>query len=626
MCGIAGFVSRSLASPIDAPRLARMRDTLLHRGPDGAGLELFGTRAGLAHRRLAILDLSPAAHQPMSWADGRFWLAFNGEIYNYRELRAELAGRGHAFRSSGDAEVLVAAFAQWGEACVERLEGMWAFAIWDARDATLFLSRDRFGIKPLYFADDGELLVFASEIRAILASGVVEPTPHAPAVADYLAPQPVGDGLEQTFFEGVRRLPPAHCLSVSPSRTRVWRYWSLPRAETRVRHPEHELGERLEAAVRSHLVSDVPIGVSLSGGLDSTSVLALAARALGPGLPAYSACFSERRWNERRFSQQAADDCKAEVAYVEPSAEAFFECMPRIAWHLEEPPHFHGVYPRWWVDERAAQDVTVLLSGQGADELLAGYTRYEAIAQWEHLAHGRLLAFARELRHSAARENARLAALALRGALRGAPAQAFAAGERLRGVPVPRPRVPRIELRTSRHALRERQRFDLELGGLPTLLRYDDRLSMAHSLECRVPFLDARLAELAFSLPTSAKIRGGWRKLALRRAMDGVLPRAVQWRRPKRPYGMPWDDWLDARFLPRLRERVLSGPAIREGWLDRAAVERALGEPRDDSGPRSIRAWRWLCLSLWLELHRELADRAHAAPPVRRAPRALPAR
>ncbi len=616
-------MSRRGAAPIDVARLARMRDTLLHRGPDGAGLQIFdGGRAGLAHRRLSILDLSPRAAQPMADPSGRYWVTFNGEIYNFRELRTELEAHGHTFRSDGDTEVLVAAYAEWGEACVERLRGMWAFAIWDEKEKTLFCSRDRFGIKPFYYYDDGDLFVFASEIRAILAGGRPAPEPCPSSLAAYLATPAVVDGLEETFFQGVRRLPPAHALTISPAGTRRRRYWDLDLAAVEGgSRPERELRDRLDAAVRSHLVSDVPVGVALSGGLDSTSVLVLATRATGPGLPVYSSWYPYRFWDERRWTERVVEQCEAEATYLQPTPEGFLETLPRIIWHLEEPPLLHGVYSRWCVAERASRDVTVLLSGQGSDELLAGYTRYDVLLQRDYLARGRLLRFAREFRSAASRWGVVQAAKVLRQDLGvGDPEPDFALGERLRDVSPPQRRAPGIDPRNPVNALNRRLYYDITCHPLPQLLRYDDKLIMAHSVECRVPFLDHPLAEFAFSLPPWVKIRDGWRKLALRRAMDGDLPKQVQWRRGKRPFGMPYDEWLSGPLLPEIASRILEGPAVQDGWLDLAAVERTVKcpAPAEANPLRTQSIVRWLWLTAWLESHGALTDRRNAAAPLAR--------
>jgi len=617
MCAIAGFVARRRRSPIDEPGLARMSDTMIHRGPDGADLRLFhGGRVGLAHRRLAIMDLSPAATEPMPSPSRRYWLSFNGEIYNFRELRAELVTRGHRFRSTGDAEVLVTAWEEWGEACLERLHGMWAFAIWDDREHTLHLSRDRFGIKPLYVHDDGDVLLFGSEIRALHASRIVAPQPNPSALAAYLSDFATVDGLEETCFVGVRRLPPAHVLSVAPEATRRRAYWQLPMANAgaRIDAPEEELRARLDAAVRSHLVADVPVGVMLSGGLDSTAILALAARAGKDRLSAYSAWFPDRQWDERQWAAEVAQGANTDVAWIEPPEEQFLAMLPRLAWHLEEPPLVHGVYPRWWVAERAARDVVVLLSGQGSDELFAGYGRYDALVQRDHLAHGRLLRFGREMRHAARASGHREALRALRAAGT-EPGGDFARGDRLRTIAPPQ----RLPPPAGRRALDARLRFDVAYHPLPQLLRYDDKITMAHSIECRVPFLDTAVATLAFALPPWLKVSGGWRKVVLRRAMEGLLPPSVQWRRAKLPFGMPYDRWLGA-LRPALGSRILDGPAVRDGWLDRAAVERRLAAPK---GPGTQALWRWLWLTTWLELSAALADRSWAAP--RRAARTTPA-
>lgn len=632
MCGIVGFVTRFGKKTLGLKRLVEMRDTMIHRGPDDAGVRLFeGGKAGLAHRRLSIIDLSSGGHEPMSSRNERYWLTFNGEIYNFSKLRSELISKGYEFRSSCDAEVILAAYACWGTECVKRFNGMWAFAIWDTEEKTLFCSRDRFGIKPFYYYDDGDLFIFASEIRAILASGCTSQQPCVASISAYLDPGIV-DGLETTFFEEILRLKPAHSLLISEDGTKIWRYWSLkaapPDAEILPTDVER-VRESFEEAVGSHMMSDVPLGISLSGGLDSSSIFAVASRAKKDRVCVFSSYFEDgNRYDERYYFNKVADMYGAEKYLVLPDKNQLRDILPRIIWHLEEPPLAHGVYPRWHITELASNHVKVLLGGQGGDEIFAGYESYYRYFLRDCLARRSSLSFYRELLATLARDLSLISQSAF-GRMRGLlsfqgytrmtggaghdPHSALsAAGERLDGL--------RYEQRPSKEAtqsgcgwLHEQLYYDTTYGLLPTLLKYDDKIGMAFSVECRVPFLDHRLVELVFSLSPFVKIHNGWTKYILRQAMNGILPGEVQWRRDKMMFSMPFSEWLQGPLLSMAEGHILDGKLAHDGYLDRKKVVGLLKGHREHRYDLSRNIWKWMCLSIWFELHTQLTNRSLAA-------------
>ena len=379
MCGIVGFISRTGRYRIDTPTMVRMRDSMIHRGPDDAGLQIFDESCvALGHRRLSILDLSAAGHQPMSYHE-RYWITYNGEVYNYQEIRKELESKGYTFRSETDTEVILAAYVEWGAGCLSRFNGMWAFAIWDAQEKILFCSRDRFGIKPFYYYDDGERFIFASEIRAILASGDVAIEHDRGAIAEYLKTGIV-DGIEQTFFHDIKRLKPGRYLKINRTSTQQHVYWQLSSIipkDTFTEQDIEQFRDLFHDSVRLRMISDVPLGTCLSGGLDSSSIFSVATRLSGRPLNTFSAFFDEgSEYDEREFFECVADKYNAHQHIVNPKGDSLFDLLPKIFWHLEEPSKALGVFPQWHVMELANKEVTVLLDGQGGDEVLGGYDTY----------------------------------------------------------------------------------------------------------------------------------------------------------------------------------------------------------------------------------------------------------
>lgn len=638
MCGISVLLDRA-ASPAGVLRLARMHASIPHRGPDGEGFLLVerGGRAerrdtlaslpglspllSLASRRLKILDLSEAAAQPLGSPDGSAWLVYNGEVYNYRELREELRARGRVFRSSGDAEVVLAAYEAWGTACFERFEGMWALALADLRRRRLVASRDRLGIKPLHWAAEGDRLYLASEARQIVAARGERPRVSAPLLAQYLRGRRL-PCLGDTFFEGIRLAPAATWCEVpfdagalEPSFTR---YWDL--GDFRCPDPEHpplsypEAVERLRAllgrAVEQHSLADVGVGSLLSGGLDSSALTSLAAdcaRARGATLPTFSFGF---RGAGPGLDELPHADALARALGL-PQHETALDAAwlaaraPQVVRALEEPPLALPVVAQYRLFELCHErGVRVLLDGQGADEILAGYGYDERALLVDHLAGLRLGALLREARAIGAREQRGV--LALASSYFATPALARLRQRRLaflaRGYGGERDvSAVRHDLGRDPSRVNRRLHYDVKWGNVTLVLGYTDRSSMAHSLEARVPYLDRRVVEFAFALPDHYKVGGGERKRLLRDAARPLLPPAITQRTDRVGFGVPEVELVREGVWPAARQRLedprfLAAPCVDAAGLRRFLADYAAGR-HDDA--RSI--WRLYAFELWRE-------------------------
>jgi asparagine synthase (glutamine-hydrolysing) len=615
MCGIVGIVD--FCQPVDAATLIRMRETLVHRGPDDAGAWVENDQVphvGLAHRRLAILDRSAAGRQPLASADRRFVVVFNGEIYNYRELARELAGRGHSFQSQTDTEVLLAAFIEWGEACVERFNGMWALAIWDDREHRLFMSRDRLGKKPLFYHWNGSRLLFASEIKALAAHPSVTCTPDETQLARFgesFALPPAG----RTMFAGIEQLPAAHSLSLDTrGQLTLKRYWQLdPENQIRLKNDGEYIErfrELFDDAVRIRLRADVPVGSSLSGGLDSSLIVGTIAK-----LRRTEQAAAGQHTFSARFPQQPLFDegpyIDAVVAHngvtphtIVPQADDLVAQIRQLHWHQEEPFLSSSIFAQWEVMRRARHEQTiVLLDGQGSDELLGGYAPHLAFHLYDLARTGRWWRAWNEYRTVSRRQRAlhaqfggadQRAQMLSVGRVWSKLQQRLHAKSSMPQSNTPSPRGP--------NRLWQRLHADLTQTCLPLLLRYVDRNAMAHGVEVRNPFLDYRLIEFAMAIPNDLKIRDGWSKWILREVGKGVLPEQVRTRTDKVAFITPEDDWLRGPLKP-WASNLLFGPRLRElANYPRQAVEQLWNEHQSGVAHHRQNLWPWLSLGEWLTM------------------------
>jgi len=616
MCGIAGIFRCDGAAP-GSELLRVMTTAIAHRGPDGDGF-FFDGPVGLGHRRLAIIDLV-TGDQPMASDDGSVVLIFNGEIYNFRELRRELEARGAAFRTTSDTEVILRAYEAWDVECLPRLRGMFTFALWDKARRRLFLARDRVGIKPLVYAWDGRRLLFASEIKALLEDPALPRELDWEALRDFLTlhyiPSP------RTIFRSIRKLPPASYLLLDLDRgePEIRRYWDL-RFEPNDRPSEADWLEglrwHLSDAVRSHLVSDVPIGAFLSGGVDSSTVVALMAQATAGRVRTFSIGFDDSDFDELEHARAVAQRYETQhfEYVVKPNA---LDTLPRLAWQFDEPFADSSALPTYYVSKITREHVTVGLSGDGGDENFLGYTRY---ARAQRL-HESLDAFPAVLARPLLRLAARLLPPGARGQgyldlLGASPVDryfklmAYQRSETLRSLlspgarehvkPLVSPDLFRrlaVEGRTRDYAS-TLQYLDIHCYLPEDILTKVDRTSMAVSLEARVPLLDHVLMEYVATMPTALKFRDGAGKVILKRAMATDLPAGILNRR-KMGFGLPIASWFRRELTDYVRD-VLDGRRTRQrGLVDAAAVSALLDEHQSGGRDRSSQIWALLALEEW---------------------------
>ncbi len=599
MCGIAGIYNATGEPFAQQDALRVMARTLAHRGPDGEGFFEEGP-IGLSHRRLSILDLSDAAHQPMLDQEERYVISYNGEVYNYVELRDELCTLGHTFASTGDTEVVLAAYKQWGADCVHRFNGMFAIAVYDRQSQQLFLARDRFGIKPLYYCESKQQVSFASEIKALLHAPGVKATPNRAAIADYLATGGT-DHHAATCFEGIVQLAPGHRGWVDGAGVRVERWWHpTPRA---TEDPVATFRDLFQDAVRLRMRSDVPVGSSLSGGLDSAAIVGMMRR-LEPGaeMRTFTAVFPGSPYDESRYAKLVADAAGAEWFTTSLDGAGLKELVQEVVYVQDEPFGTTSILAQHQV-MRAAHEagMKVLLDGQGSDEQLAGYTYFFGRFFLDLLRAGHLVELAREA----------AAYRRVHRTLFGFKVAAMLATPRFvkRRVEVPRgllhadlekvrPDSNYIRALTSAASLGDSLQRHLE-SRIQHLLRYEDRNSMAFSIETRLPFLDFRLVEAVLGMGSEWKIRRGITKVVLREAMADVLPEEIRNRTDKIGYVTSEAAWFreadieawirDLICTPRFQERRLAKPKA----VERLLREHAAGKDR------SRLIWRLVNLELW---------------------------
>jgi asparagine synthase (glutamine-hydrolysing) len=642
MCGISGLVNWG-----DRETLARMTAVQTHRGPNDGGLwdhrSPDGSYVGLGSRRLSILDLSADGHMPMSNEDGRIWITYNGEIYNFAELRRELESKGHGFRSNTDSEVVLHLYEEMGQECVTRLNGMFAFAICDLREGPprVFMARDHFGVKPFYYALRGGRLAFASEAKALLEAPEIEARIDLAALDQYLTFLWVPD--PKTMFEGILKLPAGHRAMFRDGRMEISQYWDLsfPEAGHEFALSEdylaREIEERFRYSVEQQMVSDVPLGAFLSAGLDSSSIVAMMAAsktAKGP-LKTYTVTFPEKY----RKGENALDDpavaarlarklgCENQQIVVEPDVA---NLLPKLCWHMDEPTADPALITAYLVCREASRDVTVLLSGVGGDELFAGYRKYAA-HYWAQM-YGRLPGVMRRGAGSAIEGMPGLRGSSLKGAVRMAKKMLRSAGlpaeERFIRNCTYLDSLQRTGLYASavqgeiagwdsdgrHHAAFEKVQhadflnqmlyLDTKIFMTSLNLNYNDKMSMACSVEVRVPFLDRELAEyVAWNVPPRMKLKGLFSpttKHIFRKAMQGVLPAEVL-RQPKAGFAAPTDYWL-ANDLREMTDDLLSDSRLRGRGLFRPeAVQRLIADHRSGRHDWSMQIWQFLTLEIWMQ-------------------------
>lgn len=624
MCGICGIYYLDRERLVDQAILTHMARIMRHRGPDDEGFYLDGN-LGLGHQRLSIIDLSPLGRQPMSNEDNSLWIVFNGEIYNYLELRQQLVARGHRFRSHSDTEVILHLYEDEGPECVKRLNGMFAFAIWDARERVLFAARDHFGIKPFYYTLSDGCFLFASEIKALFQTGLIRPRLNPTGLADYLTFQfCLG---EKTLFQDVYRLLPGHTLLLKSDGTlRVEKYWDLDftiDTDHTEDYFEHRLLRLLEDAVRLQLRADVPVGAHLSGGLDSSTVTCLASSLLGTPIKTFSGGFKDApQYDETPYARIVAQHVGTEHYEVFPSADDFVEVMPRLIYYMDEPVAGPGLFPQYFVSKLASQHVKVVLGGQGGDETFGGYTRY-LIAYLEQCIRGGIEGTQEDQKYVVTFESilpnlrqlqgyeSLLHYFWQEGLFEPEDRRYFRLIDRSNStrslinenyLPDKREYDPYEAYRElfysagCRSLINKMTWFDMKTL-LPALLHVEDRTSMAVSLESRVPLLDHRIAELVASMPPMVKYKGGRSKHVFRQVVRHIVPAEVYNRTDKMGFPVPLSEWYRQGPVRQfVREMLLGNRARARGFIQTGRVEDLL----DSERPYGRGIWGLLCLELWM--------------------------
>lgn len=630
MCGINGIAFSSQSGRrIDAGVLARMRDVITHRGPDDEGIFIAG-QVGLGHRRLSIVDVK-SGHQPMANEDQSLHITYNGEIYNHADYRGELEARGHVYQSHCDTETILHLYEEHGAGCVEHLRGMFAFAIWDEHRRQLFIARDRLGVKPLYYAHtaDGSLY-FASEIKALLAAGAVKPQINYAALPDYLANHATSG--EETLFQGIKRLLPGHTLLWRDGKIEIKRYWdvSFAKVEDRARSDQDYIAEWTEmfrTSVRLRLMADVPLGMFLSGGIDSSAIAAVMSGMVSEPIKTFSVAFKEREANELEYARLVANAFKTNHHEITVSPEDFFRVLPRMVWHEDEPLAHPSSVALYFVSQLAAQHVKVVLTGEGSDELLAGYERYRKTiynlavgARYHGLMPDAIKRLVRNqiggLRAgSRVRQKLTRTFLSLQPDIESIYFDNFAVFPRAMqrdllsqntrersGAIDPYAGVRHVLEETDAKSLLDRLLYADIKTYLHELLMKQDQMSMAASIESRVPFLDHKLVEFTSSLPERLKLRGWTTKYVLRQSMKGLLPEAIL-ARPKMGFPVPVGKWFRGAYSSVIDEYVLSDRAQSRGIFEPEFVNALVRRHQFGGEDHAERLWALVNFEIWLRQH-----------------------
>ncbi len=604
MCGIAGIWYRN-GQLVEHADLKRMADTLVHRGPNGEGFWL-QANLGFCHRRLSILDVSTRGTQPMATPDGQLHLVFNGAIHNYLELRQQLETRGVIFVTQTDTEVVLWAYRVWGKSCFERFNGMWAIALWDSTRDELLLVRDRFGIKPLYYSIRADRIAFASEAKAILSVFPQEREIQQAELAGFLSGNSP-DTSDRSFFKNVFQTLPAHITVIRRDSIHVEKYWLFePGTETTRPDIEEEFLAVFKDAVHLRLRSDVPVGAMVSGGLDSSSVALLAAAQSKQPIQTFSLRYDDPAWDESAYAAMVLDTNHSLLPhFFQPPNKPLLDTIRKVTWHHDAPCPPRGRYAAWHLMQETSRFVSVILTGEGSDEMLGGYGRFILDAMWDRwkLESASYSEILKEL-HDLAKVTGKPIHHFFKSRIR----DYFTSSTlRIGGILMPD---------MARHFKRETIRFDrpyrsqlnnalwheFTVKGLPEILHAFDASTMAFGIEGRAPLLDHRIVELLFSLPFNEKIRDGWTKSLLRRSMKNILPEAVRLRRHKLGYPAPLNTLFRIpEHAAEIRSCLLEGEGVRLGWFNRKVLERKLTtrlQPGRKNNPEVV--WRLLSTEFWL--------------------------
>ncbi len=642
MCGICGILNFDRNRAAERSVLEEMNRQIIHRGPDDAGFYLSGN-IGIAMRRLSIIDVQ-SGHQPVTNEDDSVSLVFNGEIYNHQELRQRLEKRGHRYRSHSDTETIVHLYEEYGQDCVTHLRGMFAFAIWDSRSCTLFVARDRLGIKPLYFMRTGEKFLFASEIKALLAHPRVRAELNRDVLPEYLAFGYLSG--PRTMFTGIEKLLPGHTIEVNESgNIRIQQYWDLPQnAGQKGRQKKYYVDtyrELLEESVSSHLMSDVPLGMFLSGGLDSSAIAALMSKIRKEPIETFAVGYDEEAYSELRHARAVAEHIGSIHHEVRVSSEEFFGALPKLNWHEDEPLAWPSSVSLYFVARLASERVKVVLTGEGSDETLAGYARYawtiwnsrldhvyrSALPSWlrkrirEQIGHSGWLGAAarRRLQHTfLGRDTESWSSFYYDNFY-----SAFSESDQADLLIRPGQNDPGSAYRdtlayweNAKGDLLDRLLYTDIKTYLVELCMKQDQMSMAASIESRVPFLDHVLVEFAASIPARFKTRGMSGKLVLKSAVKDLLPESIIHRR-KMGFPTPLATWILGPRLEILEKALLSPRSMSRGLFRPEAVRRLFTEHRANYRDHSDRIWRLLNLEIWQRVffERDLAPMVSATRP-----------
>ncbi len=631
MCGFCGTLDLRLERPASEPVLRRMAHVMRHRGPDDEGFLLDGP-LGFGHRRLSIIDLA-GGHQPLSNEDGRVWIAYNGEIYNYEDLQRDLKAKGHRFRTRSDTETIVHLYEEYGDAFVERLRGMFAFALWDGRRQRLLLVRDPVGIKPVYYAVQDDVLTFGSEIKPILLNEGVPRELNEDALESYLGLRytPGGDD-GQTMFRGIHKLPAGSLLVAEAGEVRVRSYWDLAfRPNPELQGPREwaaAFRTELEKAVEMRLMSEVPLGGFLSGGIDSSVTVAIMSGLMSEPVRSFSVGYADRPdVSEFPYARLVADRYRTDHRELEITAGDYWSHVPRMVWHLDEPVADYACLPLMLMAELTREHVTVILSGEGADELLAGYSLYrkmQSVERARRIPGWNLLARAAGgfLPEGKLRRYVRASRFPLESRYRGistgfAPDEARAVLPALRDRPDGLAELARAVFARSGTSdpLHRMLYFDTRVYLVDDLLIKADKMTMAASLELRVPFLDHRLMELAASMPPEAKLDGSTSKRVLRDVARTLLPEEIL-TRPKKGFPVPIEQWLAKELEGPVRETLLERGGPLDGLFDLREVGRILDRHAAGTEDCSARIWTLLVLDQWKRIFIDSSELPDLGPPA----------